>query len=111
MDAAALRIAPDGTVPIVPQEIDEASRNKLVLVCISSSLTDASAGMKYLVDTRQLLRSAELEREAAELIKMPITPGFKPDLGLHLMRGGGMATTFHFSALRRNLQSAQLAGS
>ena len=27
----------------------------------------------------------------------PLAPGFKPVLGLHLMRGGGASTTFHFS--------------
>jgi hypothetical protein len=96
--AAALRVAPDGTVSIVPQKVDETSKNKLVLGCVSSSLAEASAGLSYLIDGRQRRRSAELERAAARLIEKPLAPGFKPDLGLHLMRGGGTSSsTFHFS--------------
>lgn len=97
VDAAALRVAPDGTVSIVPQKIDETSKNKLVLGCIISSLTEASAALSYLIDSRQRRRSAEMEREAERLAEKPLAPGFKPDLGLQLMRGGGTSTTFHFS--------------
>lgn len=96
-ELAALRVAPDGTVSIVPQKVDEASRNKLVLGCISSSLTEAAAALSYLVDSRKRQRAADLAREATRLIEKPLKPGFKPDLGLHLMRKGGTSTTFHFS--------------
>lgn len=97
VDPEALRVAPDGTVSIVPQKVDETSKNNLVLGCISSSLAEASAGLSYLVESRQRRRSAELEREAARLAETPLAPGFKPDLGLHLMRCGGTSTRFHFS--------------
>jgi hypothetical protein len=96
-ELAALRVAPDGTVSIVPQKVDEASKNKLVLGCISSSLTEAAAALSYLVDSRKRHRAADLAREATRLIEKPLGPGFKPDLGLHLMHRGGTSTTFHFS--------------
>ena len=47
--------------------------------------------------TFQAIPQLGMEREAAELIELPLRPGFKADLGLHLMRAGGMTTTFHFS--------------
>jgi hypothetical protein len=98
VDPAALRVAPDGTVSIVPRKVDETGKNKLVLGCISSSLTEAAAGLSYLIDSRERRRSAGLGRAASRLAEKPLAPGFKPDLGLHLMRGGGTAsTTFHFS--------------
>ena len=97
VDPAALRVAPDGTVSVIPQKVDAASKNKLVLGCISSSLAEASAALSYLIDSRQRRRSTEFEREAARLAEKPLAPGFKPDLGLHLMRIGGTSTTFHFS--------------
>jgi len=97
VDPAALCIAPDGTVSIVPQKVDETTKNNLVLGCISSSLSEASAALSYLIENRQRRRSAELEREADRLAAKPLPPGFKPDLGLHLMRSGGTSTTFHFA--------------
>jgi hypothetical protein len=96
LDLAGLRVAPDGSVEIVSQKVDEAGKNKLILGCVSSSLTEARAALTCLIDGRKKQRSTELAREAARLVQMPIAPGFKPDLGLHLMRGGGAFTTFHF---------------
>jgi len=97
LDVAGLRIAQDGTVAIVPQKIDEAGKNKLVLGCVSSSLTEARAALTYLIGARQKRLSEALAREAATLAEKPVPPGFKPDLGLHLMRGGGAFATFCFS--------------
>jgi hypothetical protein len=96
-ELAALRVAPGGTVTIVPQKADEASKNKLVLGCISSSLTEAAAALSYLIDSRQGHRAADLARKATRIVEKPLGPGFKPDLGLHLMRRGGTSTMFHFS--------------
>jgi hypothetical protein len=96
-DPASLRVAPDGTVSIVSQKVDEITKNKLVLGCLSSSLSEADAALGYLIDNRQRRRSADLALEAARLAGKPLAPGFKPDLGLHLMRSGGALTTFHFS--------------
>jgi hypothetical protein len=47
-----LRVAPDGTVSIVSQKVDEFSKNKLVLDCLSSSLSEAGAALSYLIDNR-----------------------------------------------------------
>jgi len=96
-DPASLRVAPDGTVSIVSQKVDEISKNKLVLGCLSSSLSEAVAGLNYLIDNRRRRRSADLASEAARLAGKPLAPGFKPDLGLHLMSSGGASTTFQFS--------------
>lgn len=35
--------------------------------------------------------------DAGRLAEMPQAPGFKPDLGLHLLCSGGKSTTYHFS--------------
>jgi hypothetical protein len=95
--ASGLRITPDGTVEIVPESVDETSKIKLVLGCISPSLSEASAGLSYLVESRERRRSAELAEEASRLATKPLAPGFKRDLGLHLMKIGCASTTFHFS--------------
>ena len=97
LDLAGLRIGPDGTVGIVAQEVDEAGKDKLILGCVSSSLAEARAALIYLIDARRKRRAAALAAEADRLSKEPLAPGFKPDLGLHLMRGGGASTTFHFA--------------
>ena len=96
VDAAALRVEQDGTVSIIPGKADEETKNRLILGCVSSSLTEASGALSYLIGDRERRRSAELEREAARLSAEPLAPGFKPDLGLFLMSRGGASTTFHF---------------
>jgi hypothetical protein len=69
----------------------------LILGCVTSSLTEARAALSYLVETLQKHRLAELANAADHLTKRTIAAGFKPDLGLHLMRLGGAYATFHFS--------------
>lgn len=96
LDPAALRISADGTVTVIPQKVDHAMKEKLVLGCISSSLAETDAALAYLLDSRQKARAKELERRAADVAQETLPPNFKPDLGLHLMKHGGTSTTFHF---------------
>src|SRR5262249_15520266 len=96
LDQAALRISADGTVTVIPQKVDHAMKEKLVLGCVSSSLAQTDAALAYLLDSRQKARVKELERHAADLPQETLPPNFKPDLGLHLIKHGGTSTTFHF---------------
>jgi len=96
LDLERLRVAPDRTVTIIPRKVDEATKDKLILGCVTSSLSEARAALSYLVDTLQKHRLEELANAAGRLAKLPIAAGFKPDLGLHLMRLGRAYTTFHF---------------
>jgi hypothetical protein len=97
LDPASLRVAPDGTFTVVEHTIDELAKNKLVLGCISSSLDEATVALRYTIATRERQQSAELRAKAARLAEKALAPGFKPDLGLQLLRAGGASTTFHFA--------------
>jgi hypothetical protein len=97
LDPAGLRISSDGTVTVIPQKVDEATKKELVLGCLSSSLTEANAALAYLVECRQRQRPDKLQRRAADLTKESLPSNFKPDLGLHLMRSGGISTAFQFA--------------
>jgi hypothetical protein len=96
LDPKALQVRTDGTVSVIPQAVDTRAKKTMVLGCVDSSLREASAALAYLIERRESLHAEELQHVAGHLAQGPLPPGFKPDLGLHLMRCGGRSTTFHF---------------
>lgn len=99
VEAAAFTISADGTVQVVPRNIDETGRRQTLLGCLEASLNEAAGALSYFFERRQRLRAERMQRIAQAVPLAPLRPGFKPDLGLHLARNGGGRTTFHFLAV------------
>ncbi len=104
VDPAGLQIDSEGIVRVIPRKIDESVKQNNVLGCLDSSLAEAGAALGYLARERERQRRDRIQAAVNDLAKEPVSPTFKPDLGLHLVRSGGAATTFHFpNALAQKL--------
>jgi hypothetical protein len=99
VEAAAFVISTDGTVQVVPRNIDETAKRQTLLGCLEASLNEAAGSISYLLEARERLRAERLQHTAQGASAAPLRPGFKPDLGLQLARKGGERTTFHFLAV------------
>ena len=96
LEPEKLQVLEDGSVKIVPRSIDQADRRKLVLGCLETSLAEALAATAYLSQNRDKHSAERLQFEAERLAAKPLPAHFRPDLGLHLIKAGGTATTFRF---------------
>jgi hypothetical protein len=96
LDPAALKIAPDGSVSVIPQLVDPIAKTTLVLGCLASSLAETGAALAYLVEHRRSENDERVRLRAADLATTPLPPNFKPDLGLHLLHNGGGQSWFRF---------------
>jgi len=95
LEPAAFIFGRDGTVEVLPRPIDEAGRRDTLRSCITMSLTEATGALSYRLSIRERDDVATRQAIASQILEA-LPPGFKPDLGLHLTRQGGSATTFHF---------------
>jgi hypothetical protein len=96
LEPAAFVFGRYGRVEILPRPVDEPGRRRTLTSCIAMSLAEAAGALSYRLSIRESGEVAERQVMASKIVEETLPPGFKPDLGLHLARQGGSATTFHF---------------